>query len=331
MIKIDATREAKRIIEAKQYRNVTGTAIGYKVINGKRTRHLGVIVYVRQKVSEKLLRPTDVIPKKVGDIPTDVVRAEFKALNLEPPLIDFEGPVKAGYSCGHPDITAGSVGTFANRKGKKCLVTNAHVGANTNDGEMGDPLYYPGPYDGGKPENIISHLVATIPIQMIDSLCPIAKAYVNFGNSMSKFFKRKSRIPSPVRDVTNQVDCCVHELVDGVKIDENAPNIGKPTGVSEAVLGMKVRKTGRTSGYTEGEVTGIEAMVQVSYGVQGVAIFENQIISDIPSAGGDSGSAVFENSKLSNLVGLLFAGGEGVTVMNRMQTVFDELGLDKID
>ncbi|HUS04458.1 MAG TPA: hypothetical protein VMY79_02920, partial [Dehalococcoidia bacterium] len=94
---------------------------------------------------------------------------------------------------------------------------------------------------------------------------------------------------------------------------------------SEAVLGMKVRKTGRTSGYTEGEVTGIEAMVQVSYGVQGVAIFEDQIISDIPSAGGDSGSAVFENSKLSNLVGLLFAGGEGVTVMNRMQTVFDKL------
>jgi len=320
--------EARKLVESKHYPNVEGVFKGYKVKDGKRTKTLAVLVCVSKKLSESQLHPQDIVPKVVNvsgrSVKTDIIQTgKFKALTL----IDFDGPVKSGYSCGHPKVTAGSVGPFANRNGKRCLVTNAHVGANTNKGKIGDPLYYPGPYDGGKPENTISHLVATIPIEMMASNCPIAKAVVSMFNSFAKLLKRRSRLLPPIRQIVNQVDCCAHELMPEIEIDEVIPYIGKPTGIMEAELGMKLQALGRTTEYTQGEVIGTEGDVQVAY-EEGIAMYEDQILSDIRTEGGDSGSVVLCGTKL---VGLRFAGGEGVAIMNRIQTVFDklEISLDK--
>jgi len=327
MKKMDLVREARKEVASRHYRNVEGVFIGYKIKKGKRTKTLAVLVCVSKKIAESQLYTEDIIPKAVNvsghNVKTDVIQSgKFKALAL----IDFDGPVKSGYSCGHPAISAGSVGPFANRNGKKCLVTNAHVGANTNKGKIGDPLYYPGPYDGGKPENTISHLVATIPIEMMASNCPFFRAVVWTCNGLAKFFRRQSRLPSPIRQIANQVDCCAHELMPEIEIDEVIPYIGKPTGIMEAELGMKLQALGRTTGYTQGEVIGTEGDVQVSY-EEGIAMYEDQILSDIRTDGGDSGSVALCGTKL---VGLRFAGGEGIAIMNRIQTVFDELGLEKL-
>jgi len=43
------------------------------------------------------------------------------------------------------------------------------------------------------------------------------------------------------------------------------------------------------------------------------------------SQGGDRGSAVLDDN--NNLVGLLFAGSDTSTIMNRIQNVFYELGV----
>jgi len=43
------------------------------------------------------------------------------------------------------------------------------------------------------------------------------------------------------------------------------------------------------------------------------------------SQGGDSGSAVLDDR--NNLVGLLFAGSDNSTIMNRIENVFSALGL----
>jgi len=329
--------EARKLVASRHYPNVEGVFKGYKVKNGKRTKTLAVLVCVSKKLPESQLHPQDIIPKAVNvsghNVKTDVIQSgKFKALasmpgSLDPPLIDFSGKVKSGYSCGHPAITAGSVGPFANRNGKRCLVTNAHVGANTNDGKIGDPLYYPGPYDGGGPENTISHLVATIPIEMIASNCPFFRAVVWTCNGLAKFFRRQSRLPSPIRQIANQVDCCAHELMPEIEIDEIIPYIGKPTGIIEAELGMKLQALGRTTGYTQGEVIGTEGSARVSYDSQGTAMYEDQILSDIRTDGGDSGSVALHGTKL---VGLRFAGTGSFVLMNKMQTVFDELGLERI-
>jgi len=325
MNKMDLVREAKKTVESAHYSNVEGIFIGYKVKEGKRTKELAVLVYVDKKLPESQLHPADIIPKTLNvsgkNVKTDVIQSgKFKALKL----IDDSMPVKPGYSIGHPDITAGTLGFFAERNGKTCLISNAHVIANTNKGKIGDPTYYPGPYDGGREVNTVAHLVATIPIEMLASDCPFFNACVNGLNRLAKFFKRKSRIPKPISQAVNVVDCAASEMMPGVEIDKNIPNIGKPIGIVEAELGMKLQATGRTTEYTQGEVTGVEGTAQVSYGTEGSATFGDQIMSDIRIEGGDSGSVALHDTEL---VGLRFAGGAGVTIMNRIQLVFDKLDI----
>ena len=100
-----------------------------------------------------------------------------------------------------------------------------------------------------------------------------------------------------------------------------------PSGVTPAVLGMPVRKAGRTTGFTTGEVNVIEATVNVNYGSGRVATFENQIVAGAMSQGGDSGSLVLAADSLK-AVGLLFAGSDQTTVFSPIQLVLDCLEVD---
>ena len=89
-----------------------------------------------------------------------------------------------------------------------------------------------------------------------------------------------------------------------------------------ASINQKVKKYGRTSGETKGQVFAINATVNVGYD-SGVARFVNQIII-VPgdfSTGGDSGSLIVDDSKgrwggpnNRKTVGLLFAGSPSITV-----------------
>ena len=90
-------------------------------------------------------------------------------------------------------------------------------------------------------------------------------------------------------------------------------------------LGDLVRKAGRTTEYTRGLTAIVEMAVRVNYGPAGIAMFDNQIgyESDTPgkefSAGGDSGSTIVNES--GYIVALLFAGGEGITIANKISDV----------
>jgi len=55
---------------------------------------------------------------------------------------------------------------------------------------------------------------------------------------------------------------------------------------------MLVQKTARTTNYTTGRITAINATVHVGYGGGRVARFIDQIVTTNISAGGDSGSLV---------------------------------------
>lgn len=333
MNELEPLRAAKKSIQSRHYPNVKGISIGYKFRNGKRTEEIAVVVYVSKKIPEIELLAEHVIPKTISalgyEVKTDVIQSRFSALTL----IDKEGPVKPGYSVSHPNVSAGTLSFFAEINNQivivsvnDLMVSNAHILSDTNKGKIGDPIYYPGTADGGTEENTVAHLAATIPIEMIDdNECPIANLYVNGFNFLAKLLGRKSRIPRPVREVFNRVDCACARMVDGIEIDKNIYKIGAPVGIREPALGLGVQKSGRTTEYTAGQIIGIEATVQVTYS-QGAAWFDGQIISDIPSAGGDSGSAVLAYD--NNLVGLLFAGGEGITIMNPIEDVFQELGLE---
>jgi len=88
-----------------------------------------------------------------------------------------------------------------------------------------------------------------------------------------------------------------------------------------------VRKSGRTTGVTTGEVYQTNGSVWVEYGDQ-VAHFVDQIVVEQVNwsfaGAGDSGSAV---DKDGEFVGLVFAGSENYAFINKAEHIIDGLGI----
>jgi hypothetical protein len=96
--------------------------------------------------------------------------------------------------------------------------------------------------------------------------------------------------------------------------------IGKlGTKMVDAKLGMKVVKSGRTTGVTRGRCVGVKGVSLVGYDAGKTARYTDQDIfasdSGKFSDAGDSGSFILEEGT-NNLVALLFAGGNDQTIGN---------------
>ncbi|HAG08728.1 MAG TPA: hypothetical protein DCK87_04085, partial [Desulfotomaculum sp.] len=106
-------------------------------------------------------------------------------------------------------------------------------------------------------------------------------------------------------------------------INEEILEIGKVEGVTEAELGQKVMKSGRTSGLTTGKVTACKVTLKITLNAQEEAWFSDQVITDMLSRPGDSGSLVLTTGKKA--VGLLFAGSAEYSIFNQLKHVFELL------
>jgi hypothetical protein len=247
-------------------------------------------------------------------------------------------PAPGGVSIGHYQITAGTLGTVVRDRatGERLILSNNHVLANSNNAQIGDPILQPGPYDGGKqPDDVIGHLMRFCPItflgEQLPGNCPLASFYVGVGNILAILTGSSHRI-SATRTTSqgaNQVDAAIAHPVDDSVISDEILEIGVVTGKTNATLGMPVRKSGRTTGFTTGEITLLDATVNVSYGTGRTAQFENQLVSGPMSQGGDSGSLLVAGDSLL-AVGLLFAGSDQTTIYNPIQAVLDCLEVDML-
>lgn len=267
------------------------------------------VAFVTEKKAESELDEEALLPKEIEGWKVDV--QEVGQLEIEPVTpqapedtgeINTTGrhrPNPQGVSIGHPDVTAGTAGFIAWKEKEKygvkyaepVGVTNNHVAANSNNAEVGDNIIQPGSYDGG--DNTDADRIGEL------------TGYV------------------PIEDVENKVDVAWY-TVDGRKSNSFIPSVGVPSKTAEVEEGDKVKKFGRTTGLRKGRVRSTDARVRVGYD-GGTKEFTDQIITESISTGGDSGSAVV-NEK-DQLVGLLFAGSDTVTVSNKIQNVLDETGL----
>jgi len=132
---------------------------------------------------------------------------------------------------------------------------------------------------------------------------------------------------------TNRIDAAIAlTSADDVGAETPEGGYGSPRAWTEsAKLGMKVQKYGRTTGYTLGEVTGLNATIDVRYAV-GTARFENQVVISGRgfSAGGDSGSLIVTKGVLMGdrrPVGLLFAGTATTTLANPIDLVLERFDI----
>lgn len=136
--------------------------------------------------------------------------------------------------------------------------------------------------------------------------------------------------------LVNRIDAAVAKIVSGrVRRDGRILGIGIiARSPATPRVDLKVMKAGRTTGVTFGRIVGIDATVNVQYGVECgsqegfVAKFVNQLVIQPESSinpnfslPGDSGSLIVTRSKPARPVGLLFAGGSGVTFANRITDV----------
>ncbi|MEM2189591.1 MAG: hypothetical protein QXG35_09740, partial [Nitrososphaerota archaeon] len=83
-------------------------------------------------------------------------------------------------------------------------------------------------------------------------------------------------------------------------------------------VGMRVWKSGRTSGVNRGEILATNASVWVNYGDR-VRLMRDQIVTTFMARPGDSGSLLLTED--DRAVGLLFAGSSSITVHNKWKWV----------
>ena len=223
------------------------------------------------------------------------------------PTSRFDRPVPIGVSTGHPDTTAGTIGArVKDGAGNVYALSNNHVYADENQASIGDAVIQPGTFDdGSSPDDDIGTLFDFEPIVFSITANNVMDAAI----ALSSTDNLGNATPS-----------------DGY---------GTPDSTTmAAVLDLKVKKYGRTTGQTKGQVAGINATVNVGYST-GTARFVNQIIitPGTFSAGGDSGSLIVADGKGRNKadggkpVGLLFAGSSFMTVANPIDAVLDRFGV----
>ncbi|MBZ0286629.1 MAG: S1 family peptidase [Anaerolineae bacterium] len=339
--------------------NVVGVAVGRK----NETGELAVVTLVEQKLPLAALSADAVVPKQIDGVVTDVVEVGYLRA-YDSPRDRFRPTIPSGVSIGHFKITAGTLGTIVTdtSTGEKLILSNNHVMANSNMASLGDPILQPGPTDGGhNPGDMVARLERFVQIHFIGDPepppptptppgptptpggCDIVSAVVGVTNALASLAGSKQRVtttgvqaasvamPSPVaapisaQAIDNEVDAALAKPVDPNMFTGDILGIGQVSGTKAATLGMKVRKSGRTTGYTEGTVNLLNATVSVAYGSK-TARFTGQIITSPMSQGGDSGSLIVDGTE-NKAVGLLFAGSNLSTIFNPIDKVLAALNI----
>ena len=325
----NALRGAAADLHARE--NVVATGVGYKVSGGERTDELSIVCSVTRKLSAAELSAEEMVPVRIDDIPTDVVQSgRIRALQSHTARYR---PAPGGVSIGHRDITAGTLGCLVTKNGERLILSNNHVLANSNDAQVGDPILQPGPIDGGRfPADHIADLADFVPIKFNQpeppSDCSTARAVIAVLNGICRAISSRTRYQIVrVQSEENLVDAAVARPLDAADVVDEILEIGSITDVAQAGLGTSVQKSGRTTEFTTGQILQIDVTTDVDYGAGRIARFTDQLLAGPMSQGGDSGSAVLDDE--DRLVGLLFAGSDNTTVINRIEHVFSALGISR--
>lgn len=287
-------------------------------------------------------------------------------------------PLQGGISVGNPRVTAGTLGAIVwdREDGWPGLLSNWHVlagndaftGGCTHPPSAGQPFYHA----AGTAPNVTGlepfyHAAGLQPFYHATGVQPFyhAAGLEPFYHpaSSGRPFPQAAVVGEPIYQpgrfdggtaadtvavleralLDRHVDAAVARLTGARAYSPTIHGLGPLTGVAEPRLGMRLRKSGRSSGLTRGRVDGVSLSTNIDWGSER-HYFEDQIHIvpldpwpkgpyDDVSEGGDSG-AVWVDEDSGRAVGLHFAGDTGgVTenehaLANRMSRVLDALRVD---
>lgn len=285
--------------------NVHASGVGIRVKGGKPVKDNFVLkVYVFDKLdlgaqTPAITRDFQGIEVDVEPLPIQLALSETKAAaTTVEEHRSKQRPIVGGVSIAPLNESfVGTLGCFLQRtvSGSKqvFILSNNHVLADTNRLAIGTPIVQPGPeVSPTSPNDVFAALSAFIPLQF-----PATR----------------------IDPVVNVFDAAI-----AVVADENLIRKGAMLGIEKydpkvavAVPGMRVIKSGRTTGVTTGVVTATRVNgVQVNYGTRTsprIATFNDtvEIVSEDEtkpfSMPGDSGSVILD-ADTGRPVALLFAG-----------------------
>lgn len=291
-----------------------GQIVSSGLVPGEQALNLYVVEYTPvEQVRAVLAEAMGTTAAATEDVPLNVIVTGL--IDAQPHRFRIR-PAPGGVSVGHFRITAGTIGCLCRgrtppRNSRLMILSNNHVLANSNGGTFGDCICQPGPVDGGKcPADQIAILERFVPINFAGG--------VNFVDCATGWCW-----PERVRK----------ELIQLVGGQQQFFRIGSVPIAPQ--LNMAVGKSGRTTQLTRGTIIDISATINVNYGGGRVALFKDQIAirgaaGTLFSSGGDSGSSIWTWDSARRPVGLLFAGGGGITFANKMTRVVAALDINLV-
>jgi len=301
---------------------VTAVDVGYRIKNGQLTGELALRVHVERKLPDQELSKHErfnvkgTSPKTIGGVPVDVIEATYVPSQLpadvvvELDAIDRtarSATLAGGISVGGQRIGYGTLGAIVwdRRDCSVNILGNWHVLARDLAATPGEPIYQPGLGDGGTRLDIVAMLNRFRLDQDMDA----ALARLNGSRPYS-------------RDIVG---------------------LSPVAGIEAPRVGMRVIKSGRTSGVTEGIIDGVTFSPKLVYDNNVRNNFHGQIhIHPLPpwpnrdyevAQRGDSG-AVWMDAATNRAVGLHFcsetnnAPQREFAGANRMEKVAAAAGLD---
>ena len=309
----------------RKYPNVVSAEVGLKRKGRNVTDLICFRVIVKQKKDERDLAPEELIPKSIRGIPTDVLVEE----------INFPHEDTSGYDLltGGIQITGsggiGTLGCFVTRisepaaSKKIYALTNHHVAVGA--GAVGDRVGQPNAPSGsncclcGDIGTVFAAEVGS-PAGTATLMGPVLTAPGSLNAidaALVRLLGQEAGDPKTV---------FFSNVIEGI-----GPVFGNITG--PPVINDRVRKRGRTTSLTFGQIEALIATRTVGYDTGQVTYIDNMIIIN-PLAenvnmamGGDSGSVVVNS--LNQVVALLFAGPstDVTATASPINTVASRLGI----
>lgn len=262
---------------------------------------------------------TENVARSVGEIAGTQALSSVPIVQVPVGIVDAYShrfrmrPAPGGISSGHAQLggsgTLGccATGLTAPRNARLLLLSNNHVFARSNNAALGQSIVQPGQGDGGAhPADQIAILERFVPINF-------ASGAINFVDAATGWA---------------WVDRVRRQLM---YLSGSTP-VFFPYGTTPVApfVNMIVGKTGRTTQLRQGRVTAVGVTVNVNYNGP-VGHFRDQIAiagtNGLFSSPGDSGSLIWQWDAARRAVGLLFAGGGGVTFGNRITRVLTALDI----
>jgi hypothetical protein len=242
----------------------------------------------------KLDGKTQLVDLKDAKITLDVIEADYRPaappprpgtaveVPVDQKLINRQrriDPLVGGISIGSDQASFGTLGALVwdTTDGSVCILSNWHVLAGHSHAEFGAPCFQPGTFDRGRPSDVVARL---------------------------KRWSFDSQTDAAIAELTGNRHYCAGEI------------LGLPlpvAGTANPYLGMRLLKSGRSTGSNGGFIDGLYFSSAIEYNSGVVQIFENQIhIAPLDpkeriSEPGDSG-AVWVSEDTGEAVGLHFAG-----------------------